>query len=132
LGIQGSGGRHDRRSIGIEIANVGPLKKAGNRLNWWPKDFGTEYAGEHVALKSPYRGFNHYAAFPEAQVAAVAGLVHDICERFGIPKTLAGSNRRLEFDPTFFNTYSGVATHANFRKDKYDIGPAFDWDRLGL
>jgi len=28
--------------------------------------------------------------------------------------------------------YTGVSSHANFRQDKWDIGPAFPWDRLGL
>ena len=42
LGVPGSasdGYRHDRRSIPIEIANVGPLKTDPanpKRLNWWP------------------------------------------------------------------------------------------------
>lgn len=37
-----------------------------------------------------------------------------------------------ECDPHTFEGYQGLATHANFRSDKWDIGPAFDWDRLGL
>jgi hypothetical protein len=45
---------------------------------------------------------------------------------------LPPSSTRFEFDPTSFATFKGVCTHANFRRDKWDIGPAFAWDRLGL
>ena len=34
-------------------------------------------------------------------------------------------------DPRF-RQYKGVSSHANFSQDKWDIGPAFPWDRLGL
>lgn len=136
LGVKGATA-HERRSIGIEIVNVGPLQpgERNGALNWWPKSWGQQYCslddtGKYV--ESPYRGKRYFAAFPEPQMQAVAGLVRHMCQQFDIPRQLAPSSRRLECDQAFFDSYKGIATHVNFRPDKWDIGPAFDWDRLGL
>jgi N-acetyl-anhydromuramyl-L-alanine amidase AmpD len=78
------------------------------------------------------RGKAHFASFPEVQVDAVGALVRSLCERFSIARNLPALSTRFEFDPTLFATFKGVCTHANFRRDKWDIGPAFGWDRPGL
>ena len=125
--------KHDRRSIGIEIANVGPLKKVGAYLNWWPKDYGTKWCSELATasyVKSPYRGFDYFAPFQDAQYDAVKALVGELCERFSIPKTLPPIDKRTECDLGYFAGYSGIAAHQNFRADKLDVGPAFDWGRV--
>jgi N-acetyl-anhydromuramyl-L-alanine amidase AmpD len=137
LGIKG-GTVHERRSIGIEIVNVGPLQPAngnGQGLNWWPKEWGQQYcsvddSGKYV--ECTYRGKRYFAAFPEPQMQAVSRLTNRLCEQFGIRRQLAPSSRRLEYDQAFFDSYKGIATHVNFRPDKWDIGPAFEWERLGV
>lgn len=137
LGIAGTT-KHDRRSIGIEIANVGPLKPSAAdpaALNWWPAQWGQRYCRRDETdrfIESPYRGMRFFARFPAVQMDAVGALVRQLCAEHGIGRTLAPAGRRNEFDPTFFNSFSGIATHANFRADKWDIGPAFDWGRLRL
>lgn len=137
LGVKGTS-VHDRRSVGIEIANVGPLKPPPadpNRLNWWPKDWGTPWCHLDEAdryVRSTYRGITYYASFPHPQVEAVSRLVAHVCERFGIPKTIPPRSRRGECDLAYFSPRKGVVAHQNFRQDKWDIGPAFDWDRLGF
>lgn len=138
LGIKGSNGKHDKRSIGIEMANVGPLKIDQNKpdqLNWWPNDWGTRWCQRDETSKyvqAAYRGIDFFAAFPDEQLDAVGQLVRHLCERFEIPRKLPAKTRRDEFDMTRFNKFKGVASHQNCRKDKWDVGPAFDWDRLGL
>jgi N-acetyl-anhydromuramyl-L-alanine amidase AmpD len=144
LGIKGSKSIHDRRSIGIEIANVGPLQPSPadpSILNWWlPRtagapDFTTRFctmAETDRYLAADFRGKGHFAAFPAAQLDAVATLVRALCDQFSIPATLPPAARRFESDVNAFSSYKGVCTHANFRQDKWDIGPAFPWDRLGL
>lgn len=136
LGVKGTSA-HDRRSIGIEIANVGPLKVSPDepgRLNWWPNNWGTPWCRlDEVEryVQAPHRSIDYFASFPEPQIAAVAQLVAYVCERFGIPKTIPPRSRREECDLSYFGTRKGIVTHQNFRKDKWDIGPAFDWERLG-
>ncbi|RPI29077.1 MAG: N-acetylmuramoyl-L-alanine amidase [Acidobacteria bacterium] len=137
LGIRGTK-MHDVRSIGIEIANVGPLKlQPDGALNWWPpqEQYQTRWCGRDESrcyVESEYRGIHHFATFPEPQLRSVAQLVRQLTSAFSIPRNLAPAQKRLEFDPSFFSNFRGIATHANFRADKWDIGPAFNWDSLGV
>ena len=57
-------------------------------------------------------------------------LVDHLCAAFSIPKVLAPAAQTAAFDMSYFNTFKGIATHQNFRKDKTDVGPAFPLDRL--
>ena len=134
LGVTGTASanwKHDKRSIGIEIANPGPLvidKANPQQLNWWPADFSTKWCTlaettKYVAV--PYRGFSHFAAVPSCQTDAVTALVDHLCHTFSIPKVLPAVAQQTEFDMSFFNAFKGIATHQNFRKDKSEIGPAF-------
>lgn len=142
LGIRGvanANWKHDRRSIGIEIVNVGPLRpdpKNPDQLNWWPP------SGEYKAawctrrdttryVQEPYRGFDYFASFPQVQMASLKELVGSLCQTFNIPVKIPAHPRRTEFNPAFFAAYQGIAAHQNFRDDKVDIGPAFDWHLLG-
>jgi len=139
LGIPGAASanhKHDKRSIGIEIANVGPLKQAPtnpNQLNWWPKDYGVKWCDKSETgkfVKASYRTFDYYAAYTGLQFAAAKTLVDHLCAAFSIPKTLPPAAKRTECDLGFFGKYAGIASHQNFRKDKFDVGPAFDWSAL--
>lgn len=139
LGVKkGPKGVHDRRSIGIEIANVGPLKASSadpNLLNWWPNKWQTRWCTvdeQDRYVKASYRGIDYFASFPHAQLDAVAQLVSYLCDRFGIKKKLPPAARRGQCDLAYFQTFKGIASHQNFRTDKWDIGPAFDWSRLGI
>ena len=144
LGVKGTRNMHDRRSIGIEIANVGPLQRSSEDpsvLNWWPRkskqhpEFTTKFCTldeTNRYVPANYRGKAHFASFPDVQVDAVASLVRHLCDRFSIPAAIPPLARRFECDLNTFVGYKGVCTHANFRLDKWDIGPGFPWDRLGL
>ncbi len=135
LGIKGTH-RHDQRSIGIEIANAGPLKLApadSRQLNWWPGNWGARYCSLEETdryHRSSFRGIDYFACMPDMQQRAVGVLVNRLCDQFEIPKIASKAARSGEFDPQAFEGYSGVATHSNFRRDKWDVGPAFDWDQL--
>ena len=135
----GAGGRkQNSRSIAIELANVGPLKVDANnpeRLNWWPSDWGTRWCmrGEQDKyVESTYRGIDFFAAIPDVQQDATGTLVRHLCERFDIAKQIPSASRLMKRDVSFFSSFQGVVSHQNFRTDKWDLGPAFNWDRLGL
>ncbi len=116
---------HDKRSIGIEIVNLGPLTQKDGKLYSWT---GKEYKGDSV--ESPYRGYSHYAAYPSTQIASVASLVKRLCDQFQIPNVIPPTEKRSEFDLNYFGSFQGVCAHQNFRKDKFDVGPAFDWNAM--
>lgn len=136
LGVRGAASRswaNDKRSIAIEIVNVGPLQNKGGKLCWWPGDYGTRYCDSSESgkyTKVSYRGAAYFALFPEAQYRALDGLLGWLCSSFGIPRKLAPEGRRDTFDAAWFGTFQGIAGHFNFRPDKFDPGPAIDWKRI--
>jgi N-acetyl-anhydromuramyl-L-alanine amidase AmpD len=144
LGVKGTQNRLDRKSIGIEIVNVGPLAPSADDpqvLNWWPPKtkgappFTTRFCTRSETdryVAANFRDKGHFAAFPDVQVDAVGALVRELCRQFSIPLQLPSQAKRFVCDVPAFDRYEGVCTHANFRQDKWDIGPAFDWDRLGI
>jgi N-acetyl-anhydromuramyl-L-alanine amidase AmpD len=129
---------NDRRSIGIEMVNVGPLRPDAERadqLNWWPKDYTTPYCltsetGKYT--RGVFRGCRYFASFPDAQVESVRALVDHLCREFNIPRVLPPLAKREEYDVRYFCSFRGIASHQNFRSDKLDVGPAWDWSRLGI
>lgn len=135
LGIKGQAGApNEKRAIQIEIANVGPLKRREDSLFWWPPDnaFKTRWCHmdeSHKYVASPHRGFDFYASFPDIQFLSICRLVTYLCERFKIDKQIPKDKLGV-YDLDGFTRYQGIASHQNFRKDKYDIGPAFDWEKF--
>lgn len=139
LGIKGPAAqnhKHDKRTIGIEIANVGPLRVKGDSLYYWPPantqtgqpTFKSLYCkvsdkSKYVKLPKAFRGESYYASFTQEQAVAVAELVNDICERHSIPKEIPPDSYRHVFDMSVFGEFSGVMSHVNFRPDKYDLAP---------
>ena len=134
LGVTGpfaNNHQHDKRSVPIETVNVGPLKLVGNNLNWWPANYGQKYCSLDETdkyVKVTYRGFDYYPVFPQVQLQAIKDLVHKISIDFNIPLKLSPPENRMLFDLNFFSKWKGIAAHHNFRPDKFDIGPVFDWD----
>ena len=137
LGVT-NGTAHEKRSIGIELANVGPLRVSASdpkALTWWPENWKKKWCLIDETpryVKSKYRGADYFASFPEPQVRATARLVSSLCEQFSIPRTIPPSSKRMEHDPKYFAQFKGIAAHHNFRADKWDVGPAFDWGWLGV
>ena len=126
LGIQKADGNHenDKRSIGIEICNYGPLKLKDGILYNWPKNFSNKHCDISQAdryVRKSFRGFDYYAAFTEFQKVAIGYLVDDLCLRFGIKAVIAPGSKLDECDVPFFSKWKGICTHANFRSDKSDI-----------
>ncbi len=140
LGVKGTNGRHDKRSIAIEIVNAGPLKvdsSHANVLNWWPRNFRTRYCGlgenaKYLKVERTFRTVDYFAAFPLVQIEAVRDLLAYLCDEFSISRHLPPVDRHFKHDLAYFENYTGIASHANFRADKWDIGPAFDWDALQI
>lgn len=128
--------KNDRRSIPIEICNFGPLKPLGNTLCSWPRNFTSKYcdiAEKDKYVESVYRGFKYYAAFTEFQKVSIGYLVDELCNRYKIKRVIAPDSKRNECDVPYFSAWKGIATHANFRSDKFDMSwDVFDKRWLGL
>ena len=128
---------HDRRTIGIDIINAGPLRLDPvnpHQLNWWPNRFGARYCGieepeKYVAADSG--GYEYFATFPDAQIAALQFLVERLRKEFNIPAAVPPLKKRLDCDPDYFLGYRGIATLQNFRTDHFEVSPLFNWGWLG-
>ncbi len=126
--------KHDKRSVAIEVVNFGPLKLKNGILYSWPNNYNNVFCNitdKDKYVKASYRGFDYFAAFPQVQKDALVELVKKISTDFNIPMTLPPTEKMDQFDLNFFDNWNGIASHQNFRPDKFDMGPAWDWKLLG-
>jgi N-acetyl-anhydromuramyl-L-alanine amidase AmpD len=122
-----------RSSVGVEISNIGPLKLQGQMLIPAVAAISTDaYCSLNEAVyyrKTSYRGYNYYASFTDAQYASLVTLLRYLTARYNIPRRFLPLASRYE-TRNDIPSFRGIASHVNFRSDKFDIGPAFDWDRV--
>jgi N-acetyl-anhydromuramyl-L-alanine amidase AmpD len=127
-----------QRSIGIEISNIGFLRKKSGGLLHTVYSTDDVYCTEqetayYQKLPAAYRGEQYYATFTSAQYNALNLLLRFLTARYKIPRTFLPTAKR--FDPfasaAEAEGFKGICSHVNFRPTgKWDIGPAFNWGRL--
>ncbi len=124
---------HDRRTIGIDLVNPGPLRvdEADPRqMNWKPNQFRVRYCGAEETDKyiaADFRGESYFASYPPAQITALRFLVERLGKQFEIPVVAPPREKQMVCDPDYFLSYRGIASIQNLRSDRFDVGPAFDW-----
>jgi N-acetyl-anhydromuramyl-L-alanine amidase AmpD len=122
---KGSSGEHNRRSIGIELVNEGALDQISK--NGEPRYYycggAARFQGEVHQLPAPWRGYRHFAKYPEAQIQAAAELSRLLCAQFFIPLRFAAP---MHYNRSFLD-FGGIVYHHNLREDKTDPSPAFDY-----
>ncbi len=117
---------NEKRTVGIEIVNWGALSANGSDYSPWVKSVKIDPSDVGLGL---YRGLKFWQRFPEAQIVAVNALVKSLCQRFDIPRVIPASDWRGIYAPPKASIFRGVMDHSNFREDKTDIGPMWDWAR---
>jgi len=128
----------EKCTIGIEIANLGPLHLGKgvsdkNVLYTYTNKKYCTLDDKEKYVQSEYKKQYFWASYTEGQYAALRTLLPMLSERFGINLLADPLGPRLDFWPLEkMIHYNGVTTHVNYRRDKYDVGPAFDWSRVGL
>lgn len=133
----------EKSTIGIELVNVGPLKisrQNPQELCWWAPpnvlgqgSFSTRWCtiqDTDQYVKKSYRGMEYFASYTQAQYKALNKLLDHLCTRFGIPRY--GPALKETADLEALSHFQGISAHQNYRPDKWDIGPAFDWGQIGL
>jgi N-acetylmuramoyl-L-alanine amidase len=133
LGPKAAGGNTEMSSssIGIEISNIGPLRKIGNNLvtMYRDDDIYCSLSDTAAYIKANFRDQQYFAAFTSAQYESLVKLLRFLTAKYTIPRAFVAADRRFALLPEVA-AFSGIVTHANFRADKSDIGPAFDWQRV--
>lgn len=137
-GAIGGNALNSQRSIPIEMSNIGYLIKNGSGSLHTTYSMDDIYCTEqetafYQSLPEPYRQQRYFAKFTSAQYNSLILLLRFLTTRYNIPRTLLPINKRFE---TFKSAeeaanFKGICSHVNFRPSgKWDISPAFDWDRV--
>ncbi len=117
-------------SIGIEISGLGPLKLKDGVLS---DIYGVAYCREsdtHLYDVVPqYRGYTHFTRYTDAQYATLKQLVADLTAKYKIPATFLPDDQLYSHNVAGA-VRAGVSTHTNWRKDKLDVAPNFDFKRI--
>lgn len=109
----------DKISIGIEICNWGQLvKKNGKFINYVGRSVPES---EVITLDKPYKGFQIFHNYSDAQIESVRKLLLLWKDRYGIPLTYKESIWDLSKDA--LSGAPGVYTHNSVRTDKIDVYP---------
>ncbi|WP_394747005.1 N-acetylmuramoyl-L-alanine amidase [Spongiimicrobium salis] len=138
LGPGASGGNTagSKRTIAIELSNIGYLKQIGNNLvspysntDVYCTLDDTQF---YTTLDSPYRGHRFFATFTEKQYESLGILLRYLTAQYDIPKNFLDEDERYNVgSPQKMTGFRGIVSHVNYRSSgKWDIGPAFDWNRL--
>lgn len=134
LGVRHSLSRQaEQGAVQIEIVGWGPLRRVGNNLCSWPKGWTNRYCSVSDTpqyVQKRFRGEEYFSAFPMIQVDAVAALCRYLCRRFDIPADVPPIDFRGVANVPRAAGFRGIVAHENYRQDKWDVGPAFPWDRF--
>ncbi len=137
LGVGASGGNTamSRSSIAIELSNIAWLEKVNQNLvsSYSKTDVycALSETGFYSKLATPYRGKAFYASFTPAQYASLSKLLKLLLANYpAIQRKFLDAPRRYEYLPNP-TSHKCIMSHVNFRQSgKWDIGPAFEWDKV--
>lgn len=137
LGAGASGGntQMSKSSIGIEISNIGYLKKVGSNLVSVYSNTDvyctSAESGYYKALQTPFRNEKHFATYTNEQYESLTKLLKHLLQKHPtVNRTLLDINKRFQYLQDA-SQLKGIVSHINFRESgKWDIGPGFEWERI--
>ncbi|MBQ0733525.1 N-acetylmuramoyl-L-alanine amidase [Aquimarina celericrescens] len=135
-GAIGGNTRGGKRTIAIELSNIGFLKRIDNKLVTVYSDTDVycdiREKQFYTKLELPYRGEVYYAKFTRRQYHSLQLLLRYLTAEYDIPATFLPEDKRygIVAEEELIN-FLGITSHVNYRPSgKWDIGPAFDWGRV--
>ncbi|MBQ0736149.1 N-acetylmuramoyl-L-alanine amidase [Aquimarina celericrescens] len=125
-----------KQTIGIELSNIGFLKKNGSNLvsvysntdvycNLNETNFYTK-------LDTPFRKENYFATYTQKQYHSLSILLKYLTNTYNIPRNFLPVNKRYAtLSRNDVESFNGILSHINYRESgKWDIGEAFEWDNI--
>lgn len=143
-GIGNTGNAQDKCTIGIELSNYGYLTEKNGKLETYysrlknaagvpaPVDeyCSLQETAAYQKLNTAFRQQKYYASFTEEQYDSLVILLRYLTAQYNIPRKFMAEPEKFLATEAVLN-FSGIVTHVNYRPDgKWDIGPAFDWQKL--
>jgi len=125
-----------KRTIAIEISNIGFLKRIGDKLVTVYSDndvycdiSDTQF---YTKLDIPYRGEQYFATYTDQQYNSLLQLLQYLTAEYDIPIAFLPEDKRYDVvNEAELVNFRGVTSHVNYRSSgKWDIGPAFDWEKI--
>ncbi|HTN05386.1 N-acetylmuramoyl-L-alanine amidase [Agriterribacter sp.] len=144
IGNTNTGNAQDKCTIGIEISNYGYLTERNGNLETYysrqknaegqegPVDVYCSLTEKQAWLKtgSPFRGQSYYAAYTNEQMESVVILLRYLTAQYNIPRVFLPEPERYQATEAVLS-FKGIVSHINYRPTgKWDIGPAFHWDKV--
>lgn len=120
-----------QQTIAIELSNIGNLLEHPSKPDILTDAWGFPYCmkdNTDFYVERPYRGYKYYATYTDAQMKALDSLLLKLCRKFDIPHSFLHKDERMQHQtevPT-----AGIVAHVNYRTDKTDVSPAFDWMKI--
>lgn len=140
-GTIGGNEEMSKKSIAIEISNYGPLiprngkletvySRTRNNPRYVDVYCSMEDTTKYIKLDKPFNGYQYYANFTHEQYESLIILLRYLTATYDIPREFLDEKIRYAANEKNAN-HKGIVTHLNFRETgKWDIGPAFDWERV--
>jgi len=125
-----------KRTIGIELSNIGFLKRKDDHLVTVYSDNDvychineTQF---YTKLDIPYRGEQYFATYTNQQYKSLIVLLQYLTAEYNIPKMFLPKDKRYDIvAENELVPFKGIVSHVNYRSSgKWDIGPAFNWDKV--
>ena len=145
VGNDGTGNAQDKCTIGIELSNYGYLTQRGSNLETFYSRQPNSQTGQpgpvdvycsldeteaYQKLQTPFRGQVYYATHTDAQYDSLTVLLRYLTAQYNIPRAFLPQSTRYRTDDDVLN-FRGIVSHVNYRPSgKWDLGPAFEWDRF--
>ena len=126
----GGNGKQSQESIGIEISNFGFLVRRGDTLYTY---MGRPYCKInetqfYIKIDKPWKNYEYFCRYTDEQYEALKTLKDKLCSLYRIPDVLFPEIHTTNNSNVI--NFQGITTHNNFRQDKFDVSPIFDWSRL--
>lgn len=142
---KGTGNAQDKATIGIELSNYGFVTERQGHLETIysrQKDPNTGKIGPadiycsldeqeaYQKINTPFRGQVFYPTHTDEQYESLVVLLRYLTAAWKIPRQFMPEATRFQTTNDVL-TFKGIVSHVNYRSSgKWDIGPAFDWDRV--
>jgi N-acetylmuramoyl-L-alanine amidase len=132
-GAQGGNTQMSKTSVAIELSNIGWLTKRRSALVTYLGSSDVYCSTGQTRFYTqvpPYREKSFFATFTDEQYESVIKLLRYVTDTYAIPRVFLSETERYDVLETVAS-FRGITSHVNYRRTgKWDIGPAFDWERV--